>query len=80
MRTFRCPLVYICDSLDGRDRCRSALFSQWHKEGTNYVEYNLESRVLEFTDLVLVVGIVSFRDDSNFESYFDQIDSGGFGG
>lgn len=77
LRTFldeqRAPLLYVCDNLDQREFARQRLFSRWFDESRT-AELQHGCHVIKVEDYNLIVGIVSFRWDTHFSNYFEQIE------
>lgn len=73
-----CPLIYVCDTTDGRGFCRSKLFKKWCFEGVYRDLFKHDTRVLEFNDYSMILGIIAFNWDNEFDSYLNEIDTDSF--
>ena len=70
-----CPLIYVCDSTDDRGFCRSKLFKKWCFEGGYRDLFKHDTRVLEFNDYSMILGLIAFKWDKEFETYLNEIDT-----
>lgn len=70
----RCPLLYVCDSLDNKHISRLKLFQNWFKD-VGDTEYKHDYRFIDLEDYSIILGIVAFKWDSYFDDYFDQIET-----
>ncbi|MCE6993034.1 hypothetical protein [Dyadobacter sp. CY323] len=74
MNEHQCPLLYVCESLDGLESCRLALFEKWSnalKRSGKIFQHDY--RRLEWLDSEILLGIIASPWDMNFELYFREI-------
>lgn len=73
-----CPLIYVCDSTDDREFCRAKLFKKWCVDGDCKDLFRHDTRVLEFDDYSMVLGLIAFKWDKEFDTYLKEIDTDSF--
>lgn len=73
---FDCPILYICDSSDQKEKCRLRLFHSWLAESNINGDYVHDFRILELQDYTFAVGVIAQHWDININKYLDEIDLG----
>ncbi len=68
------PLIFMCDSIDNREKSRFYLFNRWFLRNDSYKEYKYETRIYEFDSYTLYCGILAKKSESNFDQYFNELD------
>ncbi|WP_439555244.1 DUF6169 family protein [Dyadobacter sp.] len=74
MTEYNCPLLYVCDSIDGLEKCRLGLFERWVKVAKKSGKlFQHDYREIEWLDSQIILGILTLPGDTNFNNYFTQI-------
>ena len=71
-----CPLLFICDSLDGKEQCRLRLFRSWYAKLEEKEKYTFEARELysEAEDFKYYAGLIISIDHENHDQILDEFD------
>lgn len=67
-----CPVLFICDRAGGLAESRLRLFTRWFNlfsEG-----FLFDSRLLQFEDFILPVGLFGKESDTNINHYLEQME------
>lgn len=73
MDSYQYPVFYACDSIDSKHHCRSRLFKVWFRSlGNSHYRHHSQT-VIVFKE-PLLVGILGFTYDPNFDSYLLELD------
>lgn len=66
-----CPILYVCDTKDLRQQCRSKLFIKWFALVDQTLYKHRWERITPF-ETTLTFGIISFASDPHFDTYCEQ--------
>lgn len=73
LQQHRAPVLYVCDNTDNKEASRARLFSRW-LDSLQTAEFQHDYRSYVFTDYTLILGMIAFKWDDQFEDYFEQLE------
>ncbi len=72
-----CPILFICDSIDGKEQCRLRRFMYWYDKMEEKDDFTFEARELysEALDFTYYSGLIVQNNHAYFEEIINEFDS-----